>query len=264
MATLRNTVTSTNATTSLGGTVASSDTVIFQEGATEYIAGTDLDAYDLTAITLTEGFRGTFKKVLGGQLSLVSSAGTLLNQSPASQIDVKSSSVAAGVATVVHAGSGDMTFETMVVTNLYAVSGRAVVAAGANLTNAYVVGGTLTIDADGSYSLTAVEVGAGNLTCNRDFGTLTMRAGKVTLQAAAITGTTLTMHGGMLDLRNATSIGTFNGYGGVLDLTQAERVPTFTTSLHWPSLTIKMRQGQTEPTWGTLTSVATGARRVYV
>lgn len=264
MATLRNTVSSTNATTALGGTVAGGDTVIFQQGAIEYLTGTDLDAYDLASITFTEGFRGAFRSNLSGVLSLVCSAGTLLNQSPSPQIDVKSSSSSAGIANVIHAGSGDMNFDDMAITNLYAVSGRAICADGVDLTNAYVMGGTLTLDADATYGVTAIEVGSGSLTCNRDFGTLTMRSGSVKLQSSLITATTLTMHGGTLDLRNATTIGTFNGYGGVLDLTQAERVPTFTTSLHWPSLTIRMRHGQTEPTWGTLTSVGTGARRVYV
>jgi len=264
MATLRNTVSSTNATTALGGTVTGGDTVIFQEGAIDYLTGTDIDAYDLAGLTFTEGFRGTFKKSLSAQLSLVCSAGTVTNNSPASQIDLKSSSVAAGVLALIQNGTGDMTLEGMYATTLYAKAGRTTVANGANVTTAYVVGGILTLDEDGSYPATTLEVGTGVLYCNRDHTTLNVRGGLVRMQSDTITSTTLTMHGGNLDLRAASTIGTFNGYGGLLDLTQAERVPTFTTTVHWPSLTIKMRYGQTEPTWGSLTQVAGGARRVYV
>lgn len=270
MATLYNTVVSTNITTAIGGTVNAADTVIFQQDAVRYIAGGDLTGDDLTAVTFTEGFRGTCAVADGGGLQLVvnqTSTGIVTNRSPSSRIDIRSSSATGVIYTVIQAGSGVMGLTFADVQFAVVTAGTLIVGSSADV-NTYVVDGpnaTLSLYEDASYPATTIEVNQGDAIVARDFTTLNVRGtGKATLASSTITATTVSMHGGTLTLVNATTVTNFNGYAGVLDLTKAERLPVFTTSVHHPGLTIRLRQGQSEPTWGSLTAPYGSAKRVYV
>lgn len=270
MATRRNTVESTSVLASLGGTVSNTDTVYFQQFATKYLSAGDLSAADLTAVYFTEGCRCNFSTDAGGGLKLVvnqTSTGVVVNRSACPQIDIISTSASGVVYKVTHNGSGVMTLGTMAVNTVAALSGALTIGASVNATTVIVDGpdAAVTFIEDNSYPATTVEVNQGRLLMARDFTTLTMRGtADVTLQSSTITGTTLTMNGGRLSVRNASTVGTFNGYAGVVDCTQAETLPTFTTSVHHPGLVIRLRKGQSEPTWGSLTEPYGSATRVYI
>jgi len=270
MATRYNTVVNANVTTALGGTISAADTVIFQQDAVKYTAGGDLSAADLTAVTLTEGFRGTLSVADSGGLTLVvnqTSTGIVTNRSPSSRIDIRSTSASGVIYTVIQAGSGVMSLTYADTQYAVVTSGTLIVGTSADV-HTYVVDGpnaTLSLYEDASYPATLIEVNQGDAIIARDFTTLNVRGtGRATLASSTITATTATMHGGTLTLVNATTITNFNGYAGVLDLTKAERLPVFTTSVHHPGLTIRLRQNQAEPTWGSLTAPYGAAKRVYV
>lgn len=269
MATLRNTVTSTSVLTSLGGTVANTDTLIFQEGGTRYLSGGGLSAYDLTAIEFTEGFRGRLDAALGGNLQVVvnqTGTGYVVNRSPSERIDMRSASVSGVINKITHSGTGTMGLTFAACPLLIQTSGTMIVGDDANVTTLVMDGPTaaLNLDTEASYAVTTIEANQGVGRIGRPFTTMNVRRAKVTLDSSSIAATTLSLDGGELYVKNAATVGTFNGRAGLIDFTLAERVPVFTTSLHHPGLTIRLRWGQATPTWGTLTATYGDAKVVRV
>lgn len=269
MATLRNTVDSASITTALGGTVASNDTLIFQEGGRRYSSGGTLTAYDLAAIEFTEGFLGRMDAALGGELRVVvnqTGTGYVFNRSPADRIDMRSSSVSGVINKITHAGTGTFGLTFAACPLLIQTSGTLIVGDDANVTTLVMDGATarLNLDTDASYGVTLIEANHGAARIARPFTTMNVRNAEVTLDSSSIAATTLSLEGGELYVKNAATIGTFNGRAGLIDFTRAERVPVFTTSLHHPGLTIRLRLGQATPTWGTLTASYGDAKIVRV
>lgn len=269
MATLRNTVVSTNLITSLGATPANGDNVIIDRSAIDYIAGTNLSAADLDLFELTPGFAGSFSAELGGALQLVvndSGAGRFVNRSRARRIDLRSTSITGVIARIVQDGAGSLLAITECKpASVEVLRGSMVIGQNTDVAAVFQSGGTCTVRPDTNAITGTYTITGGEASIARDLAALNQVGGVTTLDSPTITASgTITLSGGTMFVRQLTSGATFLGEAGVLDLTQMAFQPVFTNSTHWPGLTIRLARGQSEPTWGTLTEPYGAAKREYV
>ena len=235
----------TNLLTGLGGTVNAADVVYVNKFSVDYVLA-DLSASDLTSLTLTAGFSGTFKTGLSGQLKLVvnqASTGIFTNQSSSPQIDLVSTSSTGVIYEIRNqpAVGGVLNLSTLKCTNFYQTDrGSVRIAADVDLTNAYIAGGRVEFVEGASFTTTLITAGgSAAVTLNRDVTTLNVEGdSEVTINSSYCTPTTISMRGGTLNVAECGTIAALNGASGVVDFTRVTLPTTVTARACGPGVTI--------------------------
>jgi len=263
MATRYNSTQNVNLTTSLGGTVTAADVVNVIKWETDYSAGTDLSATDLTTFEIGEGASGSFSTANGGGLVLVAnqtSTGTFRNRGSMSRVDLRSSSVSGVIynvennpalpGSVLQIATGDYN-------NVRQKSGILLADSTADVNNAEITGGQSTF-ANATYVMTLCKITGGTNDIARDMTTLTISGGTNTISHTDVSPTTMNLDNGVVIIEEMGTVGTLNAVAGVLDFTQNRRMPTFSAGTIGPGVTIKLRPGQTGPVLSGLTQLFGG------
>lgn len=235
-----------NLLAALGSTVNAADTVFINKYATDFTNG-DISSADLTALTLTAGFAGTFKAEAGGQLKLVvnqSSTGVLTNQSSSPRIDLVSTSSTGVIYEIRNqpAVGGLLTLATLKCTNFYQVDrGNVRIGADVDMTNAYIDGGRVEFVESNSFTTTTITADSGSVVLNRDVGTLNVEGDvEVTINSSYCTPTTINMRGGILIVAECGTIAALNGFSGLVDFTRVTVPTTVTARACGPGVTIRL------------------------
>lgn len=96
----------------------------------------------------------------------------------------------------------------------------------------YAQGGSFLIDTHATDVVPTLLVNGGSGRVRRTCTTITVTAGSLTIDLAALNITTLNIYGGRVTLLGAGTITNLNGYGGTLDCSQVQQAPTITNTLH--------------------------------
>ncbi len=244
-----NAVRNTNLITSLGGTVASTDSVFMNEGGDIYASGKDLSAYDLQRATVGPG-RSRPVGTEGSPLILVvdqSSTGIFENLSgaPGGKEFVRSTSATGVIYRVVNnpAGNGSLNLQSCDTQILEQIAGSITVGDTCDLANAYHMGGTGMYD-ESSYGLTLLDVSGGSATVKRSAATMKVRAAVTAVidRLAAAFGTLTEVAGTLRVKKCGTHAAVTLLPGAVLDLTQLEQPFTITALTSYAGSVIRKKR----------------------
>lgn len=265
MASRYNSTQNVNLTTSLGGTISAGDSCFVSKWATDYSAGTDLSAADLTLFEIQEGASGSLATANGGGLVLVAnqtSTGTFRNRGSMSRVDLRSTSASGVIYNVENNPalvSGILQIATGDYNQLRQKSGTVLVDSTADLNNAEITGGQTWLS-NATYAMTLCKILAGTNHIARDVGTLTIGGGTNFIEHTDVTPTTMNLDGGVVNVLAMGTVGTLNAIFGLLDFTKTERMPTFSAGSIGPGVLVRARAGQTLPDFSALTKHFGGPR----
>jgi hypothetical protein len=265
MASRYNSTQNVNLTTSLGGTISAADSCFVSKWATDYSAGTDLSAADLTLFEIQEGAEGSLATANGGGLVLVAnqtSTGIFRNRGSMSRVDLRSTSASGVIYNVENnpaLASSILQIATGDYNQLRQKSGVLLVDSTADLNNAEITGGQ-TVLANATYAMTLCKITGGTNTIARDVATLSISGGVNTIDHTDVTPTTLNLDGGVVNVNEMGTVSTLNAVAGVLDFTKNRRMPAFSAGSIGPGVTVRARAGQTLPDFSSLTKHFGGPR----
>lgn len=258
MAIKYNTVDDADFTAAIGGAPTAGDTVMVIKGNRDYSAGTDLDAYDLARFELTPDFGGRFRGEDGGRLSLVvnqTSTGKFVNNSRSPRIELESSSSAGVIYEIQHApalATGILQVGACDCNMAYVQDGVFTATDVADIAAAKLTGGKAFFR-NSAFVLATVDNYEGSHEIGRDITTLNNYGGSMRFSDTAVVPATCNILGGMLEILESGTIAALNGFRGVLDISQSRRPVVITAAVLYPSFRIRLRRGQSLPTWGTPT-----------
>jgi hypothetical protein len=258
MATKYNTVEDDNFTTAIGGAPSSGDTVMVIKGNRDYSAGTDLDAYDLQRFELTPDFGGRFRNEAGGKLSLVvnqTGTGKFINNSRSPKIELESSSASGVIYEIQHApalASGLLQVGACDCEMAYVQDGVFIALDGSDIAAAKLAGGK-SFFRNSSNALPTVDCYDGSHEIARDITTANIYGGAMRFSDTAVVPATCNIQGGVLEVLECGTISALNGFRGVLDISQSRRPLTISAAVLYPNFRIRLRRGQSLPSWGTPT-----------
>lgn len=247
MATKYNSVQNTNFTTSIGGAPSAADTVIVNDWALDYSAGTNISASgDLAVFHIRPQSRCNF----AGTGELVTEAASFINEGSQDRLELRGSATSTTFDAVRNnpvLGTSTTTVGSGIYTAVAQISGILTLTDQAEVTTLEISGGQ-TILMSHATAATTVTITDGTGLTERDIGTLNVHGGTFSIDATGVTPTTVNQNGGTLVVTESGDWTTFNGNAGVLDLTRNSRAFTIGTFNERPGLTILKSQRTVEPT----------------
>ena len=232
MATLQNSVRSTDLTTSLGGTIGNDDVLLVTEASEVYDTG-----INLTATGLTLKAQGQFSGAVGVGGASVEITGPLVEYRARGTgsvlyLSAKSGGITRVVFAPQTAARGYITSGAGTIATLVVLSGAMTVLQGADV-DAVEVESTLDVQADGSLAMTSVLVGPnGRMNTERDFVSANIQ-GRLVIDssAAGFTGAVTVRAGGTLRVLDMADAGASSSVtverGGTIDVSDARTEAVF-------------------------------------
>jgi len=255
MATLIDSVASTNLTTALGGSAPSAADDVLLQSSNRYTAGATFGSTALARMELTPTFGGL---IADTTLTFTATSGKVRNRGRSRQVKWGANATASVWALYLNMPSADglVQISNVTITSGFWVGGQGVIEDTTVLTAMWVHGGMLSIQrqASAGNAVGTLNVTAGTVELARDIGTLNIYGGSINIDDVHVGPTNVNVYNGSIAWgRAATAQGTLVAYAGLLDFSNLAQDITFTAVTLGPAVKIRLPTTGATITWGSVT-----------